>query len=81
MRAFEDNTKIPRVIGIFITWLVWTASTMNLLKVMHSSSSLGLQLAVTAGFFVGNYVYAQLWIAEGRAREQRDCANRERHGR
>jgi hypothetical protein len=41
-------------------------------------SSLAMRCAVFAGFILGNYCYAQLWMAEGRARER---ADRERRAR
>ncbi len=66
--------KIPRVIGLFVSWGVWTLATMNLSRTRHDSS-LGFDLVVWAGFILGNYVYSQLWIDEGRARER---AERER---
>lgn len=62
---------IARTVGIFVSWAVWTAATMNLNDVLRSPvSSPGMRFAVVAGFILGNYVYTRLWIAEGRARER-----------
>jgi hypothetical protein len=65
--------KIPRVVGIFVSWAVWTVATMNLPRTMHSNN-FGFELAVWAGFILGNYCYSQLWMDEGRQRERERAA-------
>lgn len=62
---------IARIVGVFVSWAVWVAATMNLNDVLRSPhSSRGMRFAVVAGFILGNYVYTRLWIEEGRARER-----------
>jgi hypothetical protein len=73
MCGVEDETKVPRVIGIFLSWGAWLFATMNLPSVVNAHVSLGKQIAVSAGFILGNFFYTQLWIAEGRARERARC--------
>ncbi len=67
---------IARITGIFISWAVWTAAAMNLSVVRSPAHGPWMKLAVIAGFILGNYVYTQLWIDEGRARER---AGRDNH--
>jgi hypothetical protein len=59
-----------RRLAILVVWCLWTLSTMNLRDAMRSGST-AAAIAVFAGFILGNYTYAQLWMDEGRARERR----------
>jgi hypothetical protein len=47
-------------------------STMVLIH-MPPGSSLAMRCAVFAGFILGNYCYAQLWMAEGRQAAAREA--------
>jgi hypothetical protein len=65
-----------RLTGLIVSWLVWTWATMAL-PTIRSSSNMWREVAVWAGFILGNYAYSQLWLAEGRARE-RERADQEK---
>jgi hypothetical protein len=58
-----------RLTALIVSWLVWTWATMKL-PTIRSTPNPWLQVAVWAGFILGNYCYSQLWLAEGRHRER-----------
>jgi hypothetical protein len=58
-----------RFASLVVSWLVWTWATMKL-PTIRSSRNIWLEIAVWAGFILGNYAYSQLWLAEGRDRER-----------
>jgi hypothetical protein len=60
-----------RLIAIVVTWAVWTWATTTL-PAARASHNLWLEVVKWSGFILGNYVYAQLWLAEGRDRERAD---------
>lgn len=63
--------RVARIAGIFLSWVVWTAATMNMKEVLGSPQRSGwAKFAVWAGFILGNYVYTKLWMDEARDRER-----------
>jgi hypothetical protein len=64
-----------RLTGLIVSWLVWTWATMKL-PTVRSTPNVWLQVAVWAGFILGNYCYSQLWLSEGRYRERAEQEKR-----
>jgi hypothetical protein len=75
----QDEYKIPRRLGILVAYAATTASALFFFEVTDSrQTNFALRTLVWAGLILGNYVYAQLWMDEGRARERRTQRARER---
>lgn len=74
--------QIPRVIGIVISggWILFSAMNYDR-GVNDPHSNPWLRGLVVLGLIVGVPVFARLWMEEGRARERRDRAERERRAR
>jgi hypothetical protein len=73
MRLTEDDRRILRVVGIIASGLVLVESYAT-----SDPPRSALTYAAHALFPIALYIFARLWMAEGRARERRSQQQRNR---